>query len=91
MKRDVCGVPGTNLSLPLEVFIPSLLTYCNTSSALHMGKLDKSNGGTNTLFPVKPTILPDMWKVAQRMDDRTLLLSHIECNYDHQRAFKIIA
>jgi hypothetical protein len=32
-----------------------------------------------------------MWKAAQRMDDRTLLLSHIECNYDHQRAFKKIA
>ncbi len=91
LKRDFCGAAGTNLSLPLKGFIPFFLTYCKTSSAQHMGKLVKSNEGTCTHFPVKPTILPDMWKAAQRMDDRTLLLSHIECNYDHQRAFKRIA
>ncbi len=56
-----------------------------------MGKLVKSNGGTCTHFPVKPAILPDMWKAAQRMDDSTLLLSHIECSYDNQRGFKRIA
>ncbi len=56
-----------------------------------MGKLVKSNGGTCTHFRMKPTILPDMSKAVQCIDDHTLLLSHIECNYDHQRAFKRIA
>jgi hypothetical protein len=53
--------------------------------------MGKANVGTYTHFPLKQTIFPDMWKAAQlpqRMDDRTFLLSHVECDNDHQRAFK---
>jgi hypothetical protein len=83
-KRNVCGTelqskqgesrafhPCRNQSLvPLKVFISPLLTYIKTSNGRHMGKLAKSNGGLSALFPSKPTILPGMWKVAQRMAQR---------------------
>jgi hypothetical protein len=72
---------GTNLTLPLKVFFPSLLTYLKTSSACHMGKLTKSIKGLNTNFPSRSTITQDMWRLAQRLDVHTFLLPHVEwCN-----------
>ncbi len=72
--HNVCGCWNQPV-VAAQGFFPSLLTYCKTSSALHMGKLVKTNGGSCTHFQVKQTILPDMWKAAQRMDSRTYILA----------------
>jgi hypothetical protein len=55
-----------------------------------MGKLFKANAELNTSFVGRPSFEPEMWRMAQRLDTRTLSLSHIECNYDFQRAWKKI-
>jgi hypothetical protein len=55
-----------------------------------MSKLCKANDGLNTSIPSRPIFEPEMWRMAQRLDSSTLFLSHIECNYDQQRAWKKI-
>ena len=90
MKRDVCGTAGQNLCMSLRNFIPALLAYLKSASARHMGKLFKANAELNTKFVGRPSFEPEMWRMAQRLDTRTLSLSHIECNYDFQRAWKKI-
>jgi hypothetical protein len=70
--------------MPLRNFIPALLAYLKSASALHiMGKLCNANDGLNTSFPSCPIFEPEMWRMAQRLDSSTLSLSlaHIECNY----------
>ena len=90
MKREVCGTAGQNLRMSLRNFIPALLAYLKSASARHMGKLFKANAELNTSFVGRPSFEPEMWRMAQLLDSRTLSLSHIECNYDQQRAWKKI-
>jgi hypothetical protein len=90
MKREVCGTAGQNLRMSLRNFVPALLAYLKSASARHMGKLFKANAELNTNFVGRPSFEPEMWRLAQRLDTRTLSLSHIECNYDFQRAWKKI-
>ena len=84
-------------SLPLKVFVPSLLTYLKTLSGRHCEQrlnTSKTNpAGTNVAmaFPSAPTITSEMSKGAQNLDVRTLQLSYLECNPQLRRAFSKVA
>ncbi len=75
MKQEVCGTAGKNLCMPLRNFIPALLAYLKSASERHMGKLFKANDELNTSFLSRPSFEPEVWRMAQRLDSRTLSLS----------------
>jgi hypothetical protein len=58
LKQVVCGTASKNLRMPLRNFIPALLAYLKSASALHMGKLLKANDELNTSFPIRPSFNP---------------------------------
>ncbi len=41
-----------------------------------MGKLFKANAQLNTSFVGRPRFEPEMWRMAQRLDTRTLSHTH---------------
>ena len=75
-RRDTTGTTGTNLRMPLDIFIPSHIKYVRDLSKKHFFDMVGTDGMVR--FPMYPTITTELWKEVQSLDSRILQLSYIE-------------
>ena len=71
MRRGVAGQGGTNCTLSMPTFVPSVLTYMGDLSVRHASKI--FNAEMNEyIFRNIPPLTPEMYTALQEMDVRVL-------------------
>ena len=75
-RRDTTGTTGTNLRMPLDIFIPSHIKYVRDLSKKHFSDMVGLDGMVR--FPIYPTITTEIWKEVQSLDARIIQLCYIE-------------
>ena len=77
IRRDTIGTAGSNMSMSVEVFAPSLVKCVKDMSERHSDKLLNEKTGQYR-FPSVPEIEPASWKSVQKFDVRRLQLAWME-------------
>ena len=86
MKEETVGGAGTNMQMPLRVFVPSLKTFVRNASQKHAGTITGSNG--ELMFPSSPKITSALWKTVQAIDIRRLDLAYMEMSAAARESWK---
>jgi hypothetical protein len=77
IRRDTVGTAGSNMSMSLEVFAPSLVKHMSDMSERHACKMLDATTGTH-MFRSLPLIKPAVWKSVQKFNVQRLQLSWVE-------------
>ena len=86
MRRGVAGQGGTNCTLSMPTFVPSVLTYMGDLSVRHASKI--FNAEMNEyIFRNIPVLTPEMYTALQETDVRVLQLSYMEGDAASRKKF----
>jgi hypothetical protein len=66
-QRDTAGTTGTNLRMPIDIFVPSHIKYICDLSKKHFSDMVNAAGIDD--FPMHPTISTELWKDVQYILD----------------------
>ena len=77
IRRDTVGTAGSNMSMSLEVFAPSMVKHMSDMSERHACKMLDATTGTH-MFRSLPLIKPAVWKSVQKFNVQRLQLSWVE-------------
>jgi hypothetical protein len=84
-RRYTIGTTGTNLRMPLDIFIASHIKYVRDLSMKHY--LDMANDAGIVVFPMYPSITTELWKKVRSIDPRIIQLSHVEGGLQYRTAW----
>jgi hypothetical protein len=83
-KRDTVGSAGSNVSMSLQTFTPSMIKYVGDTSGKHADKiLDKKTGMRE--FDAVPVITAELWKAVQDFNMLRIRLAYVE----HSNVYRI--
>ena len=83
-KRDTVGSAGSNMSMSLQTFSPSLIKYVGDTSGKHADKILGKKTGKHE-FDAVPVITAELWKAVQDFNMLRIRLAYVE----HSNVYRI--